>query len=71
MSYIIQPSSDLYDWWCLTDTRNLVVIKFREKHFNDTQKVTLLNDIEPDPLKLARILREMGEWLYENHKELV
>ena len=54
-----------------TDTENGIVCVFEPKRFNDTQKVSFYENMTPDALKLARYMREMGEWLYENHKEKV
>lgn len=38
MKYTIQESKDP-GWWVVTDTENLVVLKFQEHKFNETQMV--------------------------------
>lgn len=38
MKYIIQESKEP-GWWVVTDTENLVVLKFQEHHFNETEMV--------------------------------
>lgn len=65
----LEKSKEQPGWWVLTDTKNLVVIKFEEHKYNETQKVYLLKESEmissPDiEAKLARIMREMGEYMY-------
>lgn len=72
--YTIQPSSTHPSGWVLTDIENNVVIRFKQGAYNETQEVTFLEDsaaLTHTPLELARILREMGEWIYNNHKELI
>ena len=32
------------DWWVITDTDNLVVIKFKEHMFNETQKISIIDE---------------------------
>lgn len=32
------------DWWVITDTDNLVVIKFKEHMFNKTQKISIIDE---------------------------
>lgn len=65
----LEKSKEQPGWWVLTDTKNLVVIKFEEHKYNETQRVYLLKESEmissPDiEAKLARIMREMGEYMY-------
>lgn len=65
----LEKSKEQPGWWVLTDTKNLVVMKFEEHKYNETQKVYLLKESEmissPDiETKLARIMREMGEYMY-------
>lgn len=65
----LEKSKETFGWWVLTDTDNLVVIRFEEHKYNETQKVYLLKESEmissPDiEAKLARIMREMGEYMY-------
>lgn len=58
------------DGFVLTDPEKGIVITFERGRFNDTQKITFLEDIEaPDPAVIARSLREMADWLAENHPE--
>ena len=70
--FILQKSQTRQNWWVCTDTKNGIVCEFEEKKFNKTQKFTILEDIEnPDALSLAKIAREMADWLRENHYKKV
>lgn len=66
--YILQKSTQLLVW-VLTDTENGVVITFEQGKFNDTQKVTLLENTNKTAEELAKILREMGEWAVKHHAD--
>lgn len=68
--FILQHSDNLPDGWVLTDTENGVVITFKEHHFNDSQNITWLNGTPSDYLVVARIMREIGDWLAKYHKEI-
>ena len=70
--YILQQSNTQPNGWVLTDTSNGIVVRFEQGRFNESQKTTWLND-EPvsDYMQIARIMREIGEYMYENHKELI
>ena len=57
----------------LTDTENLIVVRFEQHKFNETQKVSVLSDSRFNPMtsetvsSLAKIMREMADWLRSNH----
>ena len=68
--YVLQHSDAQPNGWVLTDTLHGVVITFDEGNFNDTQKVTMLDDKPADTYninELSGILRAMGEWLSRYH----
>ena len=72
MKYKLEKSTQQPGYWVLTDTENLVVIVFEEHKFNETQKITLLEESElikePDCAnKIAKIVREMGDYLAKHH----
>lgn len=70
--FIIQPSQEQENWWVLTDTENQIVVRFENKRFNQTQQVTMLEDVEtPNPLVIARMMREIGDYLALNHRDKV
>lgn len=74
--FILQESQDLPGWWVLTDTENEVVVKFKDKDFNGTQKVTPLNDDSVTLDKVggvqgyARVMREIGEYMVQYHGDI-
>lgn len=65
----LEKSKEKEGWWVLTDTENLVVIKFKEHEFNESQKVSFLDDDKLVIERLgaqgmARVLREMGDYMF-------
>jgi hypothetical protein len=57
--------------WTVKDNESGITIDFREGLFNETQEVKLPADFAPgDVMKLARIMREIGDWMVENHVEV-
>lgn len=70
--FILQRSATP-GWWVATDKVNNIVVTFEHGHYNDTQKVTLLNGDtfkdEKEALKVATYLRELSDWLREEHYE--
>lgn len=72
MDYVLQKSDERPGWWVLTDRENMIVVRFKEHRFNDTQEVTHLTmPKDLSPIGVARKMRMIGEWLFENHPELV
>ena len=70
--FILQPSQEQENWWVLTDTENQIVVRFENKQFNETQQVTMLEDVDtPNPLVIARMMREIGDYLAINHRDKV
>ena len=66
--FIIQRSQAQPDGWVCTDQENGIVCRFTEHQFNETQRFTFLEDIEqPDAIKIARMVKDMADWLRENH----
>ena len=57
--------------WTVTDNESGIAIEFREGLFNETQEVKVLVDFFPfDASEMARIMREIGDWMAENHVEV-
>lgn len=65
--YILQKSTNRKNWLVCTDTVNGIVCMFERNAFNETQEFTFLEDHEADALELARLMREMADWLFDNH----
>ncbi|MBF1491469.1 MAG: DNA breaking-rejoining protein [Prevotella pallens] len=64
--YILQKSTQP-NKWVLTDTTNKIVVTFENGAFNSTQKVTMLDDTRLTANELAKVMREMGEWVVKYH----
>ncbi len=67
--FILQRSQNQKNGWVCTDLDYKVVVTFIAHHFNDTKKVAFLKDAPTDYLERARLMRELGDWLSENHNE--
>ena len=66
--FIIQHSQTQPDGWVCTDQENGIVCRFREHQFNETQQFTILEDMpNPNATAIARMVREMADWLRSNH----
>ena len=68
MRYKIEKSSKKDHWVC-TDVENNIVATWKEGAFNQTPKFTELDNRNLDATSLAKVAREMGDWLRENHYE--
>lgn len=74
--FILQQSTHRNDWWVLTDTENLITIRFEKHKFNETQDITILEDSKFQPITaetatiVASILAEMADWMRENHYQI-
>lgn len=57
--------------WAVSDAESGVSIEFREGLFNETQKVSVPGNMQrSDAMKMASIMREIGDWMAENHSEV-
>ena len=57
--------------WTVKDNESGIAIEFREGLLNDSQEVKLPVDFVPvDASRMARIMREIGDWMAENHSEV-
>lgn len=65
--YTLTKSQTSPSKWVLTDTEYGVVCTFEEGAFNESQEFTLIGSIDLDVNEIARIMREMGDWMSENH----
>lgn len=67
----LDKSQELPGWWVLTDTENLIVIKFEEHRFNETQRISILEESrfigrKDCASRLARIMSEMGDYMFSH-----
>lgn len=57
--------------WTVTDNEKGIAIDFREGLFNESQEVKVLVNFFPfDASEMARTMREIGDWMVENHVEV-
>lgn len=64
----MQKSNTQPNSWVLTDTEEGIVVRFEDGKYNETQKVTIIADKpKPSAAKLARVMREIGEWAVKYH----
>lgn len=70
-NYLLQPSATK-GWWVVTDIKRNIVVKFQQGKFNDTQQNTILfDDATMNELEYATAMREIGEYLFQYHKNLL
>lgn len=57
--------------WTVSDAESGVSIEFREGLFNESQKVSVPDNMQgSDAMKVASVMREVGDWMAENHSEV-
>ena len=57
--------------WTVKDNESGIAIDFREGLFNETQEVKLIAEFTyGDAPGMAHIMREIGDWMAENHVEV-
>lgn len=67
--FVLASGKDLM--WTVTDNENGIAIDFREGLFNESQEVKLIAEFSSgDTPRMARIMREIGDWMAENHVEV-
>lgn len=72
--YLLQKSKELANWYVATDTLAGIVVKFEKGKFNETQKTTMLEDLNfhsGTPTRLATAMKELTEWLVANHSDVL
>lgn len=69
--YDFQPSKEREGWYVVTDKKDLVIVIFEKGRFNETQRITRLDDTLPDPLAAASGLRAIADYLQQYHPEVL
>lgn len=69
--YDFQPSKEREGWYVVTDKKDLVVVIFEKGKFNETHRVTRLNDTTPPPLEAASGLKAIADYLHIYHPEVL
>lgn len=59
-------------WYVIADLDNLLKVEFKKGMYNETNSVSVIGEGKDlSPLQAATALREIGEYLYQNFKELI
>lgn len=59
-------------WYVVVDLDNLLKVEFKKGMYNETNTVSLIGEgKELTPLQQATALREIGEFMFNNFKELI
>lgn len=69
--YFKLVKSDIANWWLIAHKETAIIIEFEEKRFNETQKISELTPYNLDMMSFTRLMREVGEWLSINHRNLI
>ena len=69
--YDFQPSKEREGWYVVTDKKDMVVVIFEKGKFNETQRITRLDDTLPDPLTAASGLKAIADYLQIHHPEVL
>nr|DAR99124.1 MAG TPA: hypothetical protein [Caudoviricetes sp.] len=72
--YLLQRSKEQNNWYVATDTLAGIVVKFEKGKFNETQKATMLEDLNfhsDTPTRLATAMKDLTEWLINNHSDVL
>lgn len=69
--YDFQPSKEREDWYVVTDKKDMVVVIFEKGKFNETYRITRLDDTRPDPLTAASGLKTIADYLRIYHPEVL
>lgn len=68
--FVVSSVNGKEGWYVVADLENRIKVEFKKGHYNDMQKVTCFGD-STDALKEATALREIGEFMFNNFKELI
>lgn len=69
--YDFRPSQERDGWYVVTDKKDLVVVIFEKGRFNETHRITRLDDTLPDSLTAASGLRAIADYLKVYHPEVL
>lgn len=72
--FLLQVSELKENCFVCTDTENMIMCIYENHNFNDNQEFKTLEDFKitkSTPTDLAKLVREMSDWLRENHYETI
>lgn len=67
----LKKSTEKPNYWVCADTANGIICVFENKNYNDNQQFSLYENTKPDAHVIARAVREMADWLRENHYDKI
>ncbi|MBO7606908.1 MAG: hypothetical protein J6T28_04745 [Paludibacteraceae bacterium] len=68
--FVVSSVNGKEGWYVVADLENRIKVEFKKGHYNDMQKVTCFGECA-DALKEATALREIGEFMFNNFRELI
>lgn len=69
--FVFGESKEKPNWFVVTDTTSMFVVRFEKGKYNETAVITPLNDNIKSALEAATVLREIGEYLSKYHPEVL
>lgn len=69
--FVFGESKEKTNWFVVTDTVEMFVVRFEKGRYNETAIITPLNDNISSDLQSATSLREIGEYLVKYHPEVL
>ena len=69
--FVVTTIDNKQGWYVCADLDSRIRVEWKKGRYNDTNRATPIEGVEPDPLKLATALREIGQFLFDNFNELV
>lgn len=59
-------------WYVVADLDNGIKVEWKKGMYNETNRpMPISGEMPTDPMKMATALREIGEYLAKNFKELI
>lgn len=76
--FLLQKSENLPNWWVLTDKENMIVVRWEQGKYNESQKFSPLDDADlfakfghNAAYEIARIAAEIADYLRNFHYDKV
>lgn len=69
--FIFGESKEKPNWFVVTDTSTMFVVRFEQGRYNETATITPLNDGAGSDIQPETSLREIGEYLVKYHPEVL
>lgn len=57
--------------WRITYPKKIVQVIWEEGNFNKTQEHVLLDNSNLNAQSISKVMREIGDYLYNNHYEII